>query len=363
MKSNRLEILLRRHRLSFAPALLIVLALMPAGFVVAAHAQAKQLTLADILIALRSNKAPLDERNRLLAEAVSSRGTTFSLTPEIERELSFTGAGKTLLESIRQRSPIVKISSTAVTSPQPTPLPDKPKVQPPAPPVDAAFYEKRADESVTKGDHDAAIADYTKAIELKPTATKALKGRANSYFAKGLYGQAVVDLTRAIELEPAGADAYALLGQSHAKQGNADMALEDYKKAYQADANNEVAKPVVEKWMAEQARAAAPITEPPVALPEFVDLGILSEAMAIKMVKPVYSAPAKLAGAAGQVTIDVELDTQGNVTKVKSVSGNALLRHSSEEAARNSKFKPASVGGTPVKARGRIIYNFIPARP
>jgi TonB family protein len=341
---------------------LIVFALAPAAFVVTTRAQAKQLTLADIIVALRSNKVSLDERNRLLAEAVSSRGTTFSLTPEIEKELSDTGAGRGLLDSIRQRSPIVKISSTALSSPQPTPAPEKPKVLPPAPPPDAAFYEKRADESLTKGEADAAIADYTKAIELKPNASKTLKGRANSYFAKGLYAQAVTDLTRVIELEPADASAYARRAQAYEKQGTADLALEDYKKAYQLDANNEVAKPVVEKWAAEQAKAAVPVAEPPAALPEFVDLGMLSETTAVRMVKPVYPASAKLTGAAGQVTVDVELDTEGNVTKAKSISGNALLRRSSEEAARDSKFKPASVGGKPVKARGRIVYNFISTR-
>ena len=53
----------------------------------AINAQSNQLMLADILIALRSKKVSLAERNDIISKAVSARGITFGLTPEIEKEL------------------------------------------------------------------------------------------------------------------------------------------------------------------------------------------------------------------------------------------------------------------------------------
>ncbi|HKX84275.1 MAG TPA: hypothetical protein VJL58_08650, partial [Pyrinomonadaceae bacterium] len=70
-------------------------------------AQVKQLSLADLLIGLRSQKVPLQDRNKLLAEAVRQRGVTFATTPEIEKELSTTGADDALLGAIREKSAAV----------------------------------------------------------------------------------------------------------------------------------------------------------------------------------------------------------------------------------------------------------------
>ncbi|MEO6052158.1 MAG: hypothetical protein ABIP78_12625 [Pyrinomonadaceae bacterium] len=53
------------------------------------------MSLADILIALRSKKATLPDRNKILTDAVQTKGTTFSMTPEIEKELAGTGADRT----------------------------------------------------------------------------------------------------------------------------------------------------------------------------------------------------------------------------------------------------------------------------
>ena len=76
----------------------ILLALSGAGW-----AQGSQLTLADILIGLRSKKATLPERNQILTDAVVTRGTTFVITPEIEKELATTGADKALIDAIKKK--------------------------------------------------------------------------------------------------------------------------------------------------------------------------------------------------------------------------------------------------------------------
>src|ERR1700755_1932496 len=95
-----------RFRRMKAQDLLIVLAVLTllavATFPVPAQAPS-QLSLADILIALRSKKADIGEKNKILADAVKQRGITFSLTPEIEKELDGTGAANDLIAAIREK--------------------------------------------------------------------------------------------------------------------------------------------------------------------------------------------------------------------------------------------------------------------
>src|SRR5215203_1586951 len=95
-----------------------------------AAAQSPQLSLADILIGLRSKKVSLPDRNTSLTEAVRQRGVTFAMTPEIEKELETTGAYPSLVDAIRQKiaaskpvPPVAKPAVVAVATPSPTPPP------------------------------------------------------------------------------------------------------------------------------------------------------------------------------------------------------------------------------------------------
>jgi len=54
----------------------------------------------------------------------------------------------------------------------------------------------------SKGLHDQAIADYTKAIELDPRHAWAYRNRGVAYERKGLYDQAIADYTKALEIDP-----------------------------------------------------------------------------------------------------------------------------------------------------------------
>src|ERR1041384_1207331 len=92
----------RSSRTFFSFVLLVVLSAM---FFESVAAQPAQLSLADILIALRSKKVTLAERNKLIGDAVKTRGITFTLTPEIEKELQTTGADKLLIDAIRTKIP------------------------------------------------------------------------------------------------------------------------------------------------------------------------------------------------------------------------------------------------------------------
>lgn len=58
----------------------------------------------------------------------------------------------------------------------------------------------------------------------------------------------------------------------------------------------------------------------------------------------------------GFVVVVVEIDEKGGVTSARAVHGPEFLRSPAETAALGSKFKPAMLSGTPVKARGRVVY-------
>src|SRR5215213_10292070 len=147
------------RRLPVRTIVVLFVAIMLVSSSSSLFAQSPQLTLADLLIGLRSKKVSLDERNVILSGAVASRGVTFSLTPEIERELLSTGAKMTLLDSIRKKAPIVKVST--VSNPEPKPVP-------PPPPPDFSFYEKRAATAASSGNAAAAITDFQKRSSSMP---------------------------------------------------------------------------------------------------------------------------------------------------------------------------------------------------
>jgi TonB family protein len=332
---------------------------LTASFSVTSFAQQAQLTLADLLIGLRSKKVTLIERNKILAEAVRTRGITFALTPEIEKELETTGADKELIGSIREKSTIVK--TAAIVPPKADPVP----VATPAPP-DHGFYQKRAAGYVSKGDWDLALADYTKAIEMDATDASDYLNRGLAHYAKGSYEKAIADFNKAIELKPKDTHAYLSRGFAVEKLGNQNLALEDFQKAFDLDNTNESAKLNLkrlqderEKALAKQREieAAAKAAATP-AVPEFVHLGALGESNAVRMVTPTYSEIARKSGIQGKVTVEVMIDPEGNVTDAKAVSGPAFLRQSAEDAAKRSKFKPAVVSGKAIKATGTITYNF-----
>lgn len=79
---------------------------------------------------------------------------------------------------------------------------------------------------------------------------------------------------------------------------------------------------------------------------------------ATNLPKPAYPASAKLIRAAGEVSVQVLIDENGNVVSAKAVDGHPLLRGVSEKAALGAKFKPTLLSNQPVKVSGVIIYKF-----
>lgn len=314
------------------------------------------LSLADLLIGLRSKKVTLEERNQILTRAITERGVTFTNGPQIEKELIATGADAGMIAAVRARS--VK----------PTPTPAPVVVAPVATPTPADFYSKRADASLAKGEVDSALADYDRALAIKADDPALYVSRGKALFTKKSFDQSVKDYDKAIELAPKTAIAFLNRGASHEKLGEVQKALSDYKSAADLDATNETAKAEVkrietqlakeeadrvakeEAAKAEAARLAAP--------PEFINVGALSTADATRMITPTYSAMARQSRVTGKVSVAVDLDEEGNVTKADATDGPAMLRQSAEDSAKRTKFKPALFNGKPIKAKGTITYNF-----
>ena len=345
-----------RRLVSFVGVLIVVI-----SFASSAAAQQTELTLADLLIGLRSKKVTLEERNTILAEAVRQRGITFIVTPEIEQELVATGAGKLLIDALKSRS------AKIVAKPTPSPTPVAVATPLPTPTPDFNFYRNRADSNLSKGEFTLALADYDKAVTLKPDSAISFLNRGKTHLNLNDLNKAEADFDRSIELDAKDSRAYFNRGSLREKQGDLDKAAADYQKAVDLDASNNDAKTALAKVnteIAAKSKVAAPPpvetarAETPAKAPDFVNLGNLSAANAVKMAKPIYSQLAQRSQIEGRVVVEVSLDEEGNVTAAKAIAGHQFLRGSAEDAARRSKFKPAMFNGQPIKGAGVITYNF-----
>jgi tetratricopeptide (TPR) repeat protein len=75
------------------------------------------------------------------------------------------------------------------------------------------------------GDRDRAIADYTRAIELKPDNAPYLCNRGNALFGNNDYEHAMADYDEAIRIDPV---CYYNRGTAYARHHDADRALADF---------------------------------------------------------------------------------------------------------------------------------------
>ena len=329
--------------------------------------QDERLSLVDIVVALRSKKATLPERNKILADATRQRGITFSATPQIEAELTAAGADADLIAAIREKSVIIKTSA--------------PKT--PAQGPDASFYQKRGQASAAKGDFTTALTDLNIAALMEPNNSSIYMDRGLINFNLKDFEATTADYTKVIELDDKNAKAYFNRALSLEVLGRVDEAYKDFKKAAELDPANMAAKASVKRIDDDRAAKAAELLaeqKPPVqetaaeqpektpaddvaeasTKPEFVSLGTLSPSDAITLARPVYPALAKNMRMTGKITVAVELNENGDVEHAEATDGPRILREAAETAARKSKFKPAKWKGQPIKARGFVVYNFTP---
>ncbi len=320
--------------------------------------QDERLSLVDIVVALRSKKATLPERNKILADATRQRGITFSATPQIEAELTAAGADAGLIAAIREKGVVLKAAAA------------KPQVEAP----DASFYQKRGQASAAKGDFKTALTDFNIAALMAPDTASIYMDRGLVNFNLKDYEATTADYSKAIELDPTNAKAYFNRALSLEVLGKVDEAYADFKKSVQLDPANMAAKASIKRIdddraakaaelqaenspPAQQEEPKAEVVETPVK-PEFISLGTLSQSDAITLAKPVYPALAKSMRMTGKITVAVEMDESGDVTEAEATEGPRILRDAAENAARKSKFKPATWQGQPIRSRGFVVYNF-----
>jgi periplasmic protein TonB len=97
-------------------------------------------------------------------------------------------------------------------------------------------------------------------------------------------------------------------------------------------------------------------TKPPI--PKIISKGVVNGS-AISLPKPPYPPAAKAVRAAGTVSVQVTIDENGNVISASAAGGHPLLQQAAVSAARQAKFRPTLLSGTPVKVTGIITYNFV----
>lgn len=365
----------------------------------AISAQSKELSLADILIALRSKKAPMDEKNQILTTAVAQRGVTFELTSDVEKELEATGASAALIAAIKDKSPKPEPAKdpVQVASSSPKPL---------GPVPDAAFYKGRAMGLLSAGDLDGALVELGKAIDLKPGDASLYAERGSIYVKQQKLELAVNQFSLAVQRDPKDTASWFRRAAAEEKLGQTDDALAHYEKAVEADSANEPAKAAVARLKEAKAKEAAaakaaaqpaqPVDQPakvieqpkapessakadvkpteskPVEskpadpasnepVPAMIAVGDLNS-LVVELETPRYSEMDRRLNVQGKITVYVILDKDGKVVKVDTESGPNSLRKSAEEAVRRSKFKPATVNGQPVGASGYIVFNFTAKR-
>jgi tetratricopeptide (TPR) repeat protein len=106
----------------------------------------------------------------------------------------------------------------------------------------AADAESKAQEALTRGmalgqrgDHDAAIAEFTTAIRLNPKDPSAYLERATALTFKQEDERALADLNEALGLDPKNARARNNRGIQYQEKGDLDRAIADFSEAIQAD--------------------------------------------------------------------------------------------------------------------------------
>ena len=108
-------------------------------------------------------------------------------------------------------------------------------------PQDAAAYFNRGLAWYDQDDLDRAIADYTEAIKLAPQFALAYNNRGIASSDQGDFDRAIADYSAAITFDPQYAAAYSNRGTAYKAKGDLDRAIADYTKAIKLDPQDAIA--------------------------------------------------------------------------------------------------------------------------
>jgi lipoprotein NlpI len=92
----------------------------------------------------------------------------------------------------------------------------------------AKNYYNRGYEYDEKSDYDLAISDYTGALKIDPTYTKAYFNRGLAFVHKGDYDRGIADYNQAIKLNPKDPEVFNNRGNAYDDRGDYDLAIADY---------------------------------------------------------------------------------------------------------------------------------------
>jgi hypothetical protein len=101
--------------------------------------------------------------------------------------------------------------------------------------TDAYRYARRAADRQRRGDLHHAIADYTRAIQVRPSYAWALYARGSVYQENKEFDLAIADYTKAIQVQPRYAQAYYARGSAYNEMKNFDKAIADLTSAIEVD--------------------------------------------------------------------------------------------------------------------------------
>jgi protein TonB len=84
----------------------------------------------------------------------------------------------------------------------------------------------------------------------------------------------------------------------------------------------------------------------------------VSQGLLIKKVQPVYPATAMHMHVEGSVQLMATIGKNGNITSVKTISGEPQLAKAALDAVKQWKYKPYYLNGDPVEIQTQITVNF-----
>ncbi len=82
-------------------------------------------------------------------------------------------------------------------------------------------------------------------------------------------------------------------------------------------------------------------------------------AVPVLQISPRYPEAALRNRESASVTLELSIDSEGNVVKAAAVSGPALFHEEAIRAAMKWRYKPASLAGVPIASKSRVHLNFI----